>query len=315
MLLVTFLRRLTLIRALCLLLALAAVLAAAGFFYLRADYTGVFLRNRGALVQVREEFLHTDPLFDNFQVVLTDSNGGEVTCLVRAPRNPRGRQPAILAIDGYDWGKKVVSLFEDTSYAVLISFDWPDDKGTRYQGMNIGPFLVHIRRALMRMVSMVPVVVDYLERRPDVDPEKILVVGASLGVPIAVDAAAIDPRLRAAILLYGGGNLTKLAEHGARATVPQSWKRKVMGWWVGAALAPVEPLKYVGRISPRPVLMINGNEDESIPRECVLALYGMAREPKELIWLETSHVAPEMKELVGRMEQIVGQWSEEHNLR
>jgi len=306
----------SLLGALALVLILAAAAAGSGLrCYLRADYRDVFLRQRADLAQVREERLEPDPFFENSRVVLRDAGNRELHCLVRAPRNPEERKPALLVIDGYEWGKKVVSLFESTTYAVLISFDWPDDDGHRYQGMNIGPFLAGIRGSLIRMVSMVPVVVDYLAQRPDVDPEKILIVGASLGVPIAVAGTAIDPRVRAAVLLYGGGDIAGLAEHSARPAVPQAWKRRVAGWWVGAALAPIEPLKYVQHIAPRPVLMINGNSDESIPRECVLALYGKAGEPRELIWLETGHVAPEMRELVGRLEQIVGQWTEEHHLR
>jgi hypothetical protein len=61
--------------------------------------------------------------------------------------------------------------------------------------------------------------------------------------------------------------------------------------------------------------MINGNEDQSIPRECVEALYSRAREPRKLIWLETGHVAPELKDLIGRMEGIVDQWLVDQGLR
>ena len=296
-----------------LLLALLAVAAGYGLYYLHADYTRVFLRNRAGLAGVREESLGSDPVFDNYNVFLLDSKGGELACMVRSPRNTKDRLPAILVIDGYDSGGKVVSLFESTK-AVLVSFDWPDDRGYKYQGTNIGPFLAGIRRSLIRMVCAIPLVVDYLETRPDVDPEKIIMLGASLGVPAAVNGAAIDTRFRAAILLYGGGDISRMMENSARSTIPEAWKRTLVSWWVEAALAPIEPLKYIGRISPRPVLMINGKDDASIPGDCVMSLYREAKEPKDLIWLETGHVQPELAELILRLEGIITLWLGERGI-
>ncbi len=49
-------------------------------------------------------------------------------------------------------------------------------------------------------------------------------------------------------------------------------------------LDPIDPVHWVGRISPRPVLMVNGDADEVIPVAAADALRNAAREPKQVEW-------------------------------
>ena len=46
----------------------------------------------------------------------------------------------------------------------------------------------------------------------------------------------------------------------------------------------------MGRITPRPFVMVNGLEDESVPRACVELLHAAAGEPKELLWVPGGHI-------------------------
>jgi len=47
----------------------------------------------------------------------------------------------------------------------------------------------------------------------------------------------------------------------------------------------VAVVEYIGRISPRPVLLLQGGQDEEIPRDSGYHLYEAAGEPREL-WYE-----------------------------
>lgn len=53
----------------------------------------------------------------------------------------------------------------------------------------------------------------------------------------------------------------------------------------GYSLAAVSPLQWIGRISPRPILLIHAEKDRIIPVEDSLRLFEAAGEPKEL-WIE-----------------------------
>ena len=81
------------------------------------------------------------------------------------------------------------------------------------------------------------------------------------------------------------------------------WAGLAVGVLSGLLLRPVEPLRFVASISPRPLVMINGAEDEQVPRRNAELLFAAAREPKKQIWLESKHVRPENTELT---KQIVG---------
>ena len=53
------------------------------------------------------------------------------------------------------------------------------------------------------------------------------------------------------------------------------------------------PANYIGHISPRPLLMINGEHDADYDKkESVLPLQALAGEPKEFHWNDTGHTLP-----------------------
>ena len=45
----------------------------------------------------------------------------------------------------------------------------------------------------------------------------------------------------------------------------------------------LSPLKWAGKISPRPVLIVHGDRDDVIPVESAYELYERAKEPKKLL--------------------------------
>jgi hypothetical protein len=55
-------------------------------------------------------------------------------------------------------------------------------------------------------------------------------------------------------------------------------------WRYGYRFAAVRPLDVVGCISPRPLLLIHGQDDRTVPAEHARQLYAAAGEPKEL-WI------------------------------
>jgi fermentation-respiration switch protein FrsA (DUF1100 family) len=60
-------------------------------------------------------------------------------------------------------------------------------------------------------------------------------------------------------------------------------------------------MRFVEKIAPTPLVMINGTEDEQVPRANTVMLYEAAREPKTLIWIESAHVHPRNIELTRRI--------------
>lgn len=56
---------------------------------------------------------------------------------------------------------------------------------------------------------------------------------------------------------------------------------QMMGWRLGCRVEEASPIRWVGRVSPRPILFIQGERDPFVPLEDFLALWHTARAPKE----------------------------------
>ena len=109
---------------------------------------------------------------------------------------------------------------------------------------------------------------DWLVTERGADPRRVGIVGISRGAVEAIVAGGADRRLAAVALIYGGH--FDALENGH--------------------LAAACPANYVGRISPRPLLMINGKADNDFVRETsVEPLYRLARAPREILWADGGH--------------------------
>lgn len=133
-------------------------------------------------------------------------------------------------------------------------------------------------------------VIDYLVTRPDVDPDRIGALGISLGGATTILAAARDPRIRAVIDDCGFSDVASATdtafEHfiGLPAFPFSPISVAISERRIGQSVAASRPVDVIGRISPRPILIIHGLDDRQIPPDHSARLFAAAGEPKEL-WL------------------------------
>ena len=158
--------------------------------------------------------------------------------------------------------------------------------------------------------------VDHLQagRHPGIDPDRIVVIGHSLGGWAAILAAAADQRLRAVVSCgapagLGGIDLPPdgLEREFTRflATTPAEFlsQRDEVGTWPG-------PLDVVASISPRPLLVIHGSDDEWVGADQGRMLYERARQPRRYTEIEGAnhafawHRAALCEEITGWLAEI-----------
>jgi len=128
----------------------------------------------------------------------------------------------------------------------------------------------------------------YVERRlPDA---RIGVIGFSMGAAIAIQGSAQRPQVRAVVADSPFATHADVLSHAIAHTIhmPGEPLARVADYFIkqraGYSHADVAPLRYVARISPRPLLIIHGTADEMIPVEHARRMYAAAAEPKEL-WI------------------------------
>ncbi|NOX98411.1 MAG: prolyl oligopeptidase family serine peptidase, partial [Verrucomicrobia bacterium] len=136
--------------------------------------------------------------------------------------------------------------------------------------------------------------VDYLQKDPQIAAERIYLVGASFGAMMGSIAAAQEPRIAATALIYGGGNYRHFRD--------SQIIREELGSWTSTAalaaafiMAPADPVLYVGKLTPRPLLIQNGKRDSIIPKAAAEALIQAAGDQAKVIWYDSDHVGIDKK--------------------
>lgn len=310
-------------RLLLVALALGLLVAiAAGAF---AEYQGSRrgLRARaGTLVAADAQPAGADAVSTYAEITLRGSGGRVALGRARVPREGTAPYPAALLMGGINRGRRVVNvpgLETIARFAVVLSLDYPmKQRRSAWEGRQFMATITQLRGVGFDTVADILLALDYLESRPDVDRRRIFLLGSSLGAPAVTIAGAVDARPAAVVSLYGGGRLGSLVAHtlghpDQRRPYPR-WQALILGHALAWFLTPLEPLRYVGDIAPRPFLMVNGADDSLIPRANVRALFEAAGEPKDLLWMGGEHVQPDESALIAAVAGRIVEWLAQRGL-
>ena len=126
---------------------------------------------------------------------------------------------------------------------------------------------------------------------PDVDPAKIGMLGDSMGGSMVIQYAAANETIRAVIAHSAFSSLQDTIATSVRhfTGLPAFPFAPMIQFWaemeLGIDATYVDAKRWIGDISPRPVLIINSLDDEVISPESGMLLFEAAGEPKEL-WQE-----------------------------
>lgn len=126
--------------------------------------------------------------------------------------------------------------------------------------------------------------IDYLSKRPEVDQERIGIMGVELGGSVAVMAAAEDPRIASIVVEapYASLNLA-LQDALARVVSVPSFLRPLTTHLVKRRIAEdihdTAPIEAVTKLSGRPLLIIEDSEDRT---DQTRRMFNAAEQPKTL---------------------------------
>jgi len=117
---------------------------------------------------------------------------------------------------------------------------------------------------------------DFLASRKDVDSKRLSYIGISWGAITGVTFCAHDPRIQVVASLVGGGNFAGLIPGGA----PEELVNRTKAF---------DPYYNVAFIAPRPLLLVNVNHDQLVPRIMAEALQKAAPDYAKRVWLDCDH--------------------------
>lgn len=224
-----------------------------------------------------------------------------------------GRFPAVIVLDIMD-GAGVVSrgqalwLAQSGVAALVVHMPYYGPRRTpgskvRLVSTDLGRTVEGVRQLVLDCRCATA----WLASRPEVDADRLGLVGTSLGSLMGANVAAAEPRLKTvALLLTGGGLYEAYAEHPLAKPY-----LAVLGALGGAkaiknAIAPVDPITHGPALKSKNLLIVAASRDEVVPPRAAEALWAASGKQK-LVWLDATHVGsavfvfPMMKEVVAHL--------------
>ncbi|MCS6830438.1 MAG: alpha/beta fold hydrolase [Armatimonadota bacterium] len=206
--------------------------------------------------------------------------------------------PCVIIMHGYGGDKNGLQMlapaFALRGIATLaIDAEYHGDR--KQPGSDIlSPYPYRNRDAFIQTVIDLRRAIDFLQSRQEIDAKRIGYIGLSMGGILGGILAGVDERVQAPILIVAGGDWGYLFSNSQHPTAVQLREKHPELFRnpqkINEVVGPIDPVNWVARISPRPLLMINGKGDQIVPKECTERLFAAAKEPKEIVWLEGGHM-------------------------
>ena len=120
---------------------------------------------------------------------------------------------------------------------------------------------------------------DLVETRPEFNSSRVGYLGFSMGTIMGVPFVGLDPRVKSACFAIGGSLI-------GRAAASSDASLRLDN---EAAAEITDPIHFAPLIAPRPVLMINGRQDQTVPPASAEGLYAALNQPKRIEWYDGGH--------------------------
>lgn len=154
---------------------------------------------------------------------------------------------------------------------------------------------------------------EHLLQRSDVDPQRIVLLGQSLGGALSTYYVANSPykaQIRALIVESAFASYRGIA----REKLAAFWLTWPLQWPLGLSIDDdYSPLAAVAQVSPVELLLIHGDRDLTVPLAHGQALFAAAHQPKEF-WLvqDGGHIEafrrkPYQDKLVSYLQRVLGE--------
>ena len=287
----------------------------------KADFTARYDYDKSLPLNVFEREVSQNKEFTQYQVQFDSTNGERVPALLNLPVGAEAPYPCIIAQHGYGGNKKdmmIVAISIARMGYAMLAIDAQYHGERKQRGKDIFSLDVDDDlQALTQTVVDLRRAVDYLESRDDMDADRISYIGISMGALLGSVFNGVEGRTKAPILIVGGGGWRTLIQDsqiGPAIAMRKHLEEKNLNIDDYAdMMQSVDPVNFIGMISPRPVLFINGKRDVIVPVSSNKLLHQAAGEPKEIIWFDgieadpTGHIPP-----IRDMLETIEQWWKEN---
>jgi dipeptidyl aminopeptidase/acylaminoacyl peptidase len=221
------------------------------------------------------------------QLTYAQLDGSRNAATLVAPATPgAGARPAILFLHWYgppsptsnrtQFLPEAVELAASGVVSLLVDTPWTRERwfGQRDSAKDY-EFTVQMAKDVRRAL-------DVLLAQPGLDPTRIAVVGHDFGAMWGALAVASDPRVTHFVYAAGTRSFTDWYLYTPRREGAE--KEAFV-----AKLAPLDPINFLPKIAPRPLLLQFGSKDPHVKNEAAAAMAEAAKDPKTVRTYESEH--------------------------
>lgn len=288
-------------------LALILIMMAVLFIPVLHDPAPGFLPRKGQLQSMATTRRWTTASSAFFDVTLTSNTGLQVQLTINRPRKITGRRPLVIMMGGYVIGRRAAELIQNTHGIVIAAISYPYHGREALNNMSYLRNINSIHQALLDTPPAVLLALDYLAKQDYVDPAHVELAGISFGAFLASIPGALDKRFERVWLIHGGGDPVAVYDHMTADKIKSGPLRWLLtrGFAVLTQTSYLKPERWVGRISPRPVMVVHARNDPSYPKQSILDLDRALRQPYQIIWLGQEHIGARSHELIQQMTDLI----------
>ncbi|MCK5863181.1 MAG: alpha/beta hydrolase [Candidatus Hydrogenedentes bacterium] len=219
-----------------------------------------------------------------------------IPVLMTLPVKRTGKIPLIIFLHGIGQRKEFIeeicTPFNEAGFA-MACFDQSMQGERKLKGKGISMALksiVAFRQRPWKTINDARRLIDYLQTHPEIDPDRIYLVGASYGSITGTTLTAFEKRIRATVLVVGGADIKLMLD---APVIKEEMNNAALHWiakqivsWI---MKPADPKNYAHLTEDTPVLMQSGSEDRLVIPAAGKALYEALGKPKEIRWYPCDH--------------------------
>ena len=213
--------------------------------------------------------------------------GGSATGMLFDPVTRSSLRPGIVLMHGLPGNAaQMANLGQAFAQfgAVVIAIDAPFAR----RGGQPVRFTDDDRAEQIQLIKDLQRAVDVLRAHPNVDDARIAYHGTSYGGAMGALFVGIERRIKTAVLVVPDGGLVTHFTGPEDADFMASLSCATRTAWL-AAMAPIEPIRFIAHAPPTPLLVQNGWQDNLVPPDDARALHAATPQPRTILWYDAGH--------------------------
>ena len=212
-----------------------------------------------------------------------------------APKTP-GKVPAVIVLDIMQGNQMIARgeamwLAQNGVAALVVVLPYYNERRPPNSKLKlVSPDIVRTLDGIRQGVLDCRCAAAWLAARPEVDADRLGMVGTSPGSFLTALTSANEPRIKNVCLLLGGGGLVDAYYDHPKAKPVTEWIDRLGGKrLVKNLIAPVDPITYAAQLKGKNLLMIAAKDDEIVPPKAAMQLWE-ATGKQRIVWLDAGHV-------------------------